>query len=374
MAFSSDGDIVAVGQADGTVDLWERTSGRMLTSLPTGQGGGGIRVDWSPTEPVLATMAPDFSVVLWGVSNPRRPTVKARLQAGGYPGALSHFLTFSPDGRILVAVNSTFTGATLTFIDAADGRVLRQIRRENVGDVAFSPDSGTLAVGGGTGATLIDVASGETIATRVTDGTNAIAFANGGRWLLTAGWPTEAFPLLIPQGDTSSVPTAPPSATVELWDAKTLRQLGEPITVAGPFPADASANPDGTKVVTGEFVVSSSPDDTAPILWELDPERWAALACEIAGRNLTPTNGRITCLAATSARPANSGRLVASPVSATRCSRGEARVPGASNLARLRSGRRDSNPRPSPWPSLRTTRRHPRRESITRAVSLVTSR
>ena len=286
VTFSSDGDIVAVGQADGTVDLWERTSGRMLTSLPTGQGGGGIRVDWSPTEPVLATMAPDLSVVLWGVSNPRRPTVKARLQAGGYPGAWSNFLTFSPDGQLLVAVNSTFTGATLTFIDAADGRVLRQIRRENVGDVAFSPDSGTLAVGGGTGATLIDVASGETIATRVTDGTNAIAFANGGRWLLTAGWPTEAFPLLIPQGDTS-VPTAPPSATVELWDAKTLRQLGEPITVAGPFPADASANPDGTKVVTGEFVVSSSPDDTAPILWELDPERWAALACEIAARNLT---------------------------------------------------------------------------------------
>ena len=57
--------------------------------------------------------------------------------------------------------------------------------------------------------------------------------------------------------------------------------------MVGPFPFDASANPDGTKVVTSEFVVSNTPVDTAPILWELDPERWAELACEIAGRNLT---------------------------------------------------------------------------------------
>ena len=57
--------------------------------------------------------------------------------------------------------------------------------------------------------------------------------------------------------------------------------------MVGPFPVDASANPDGTKVVTSEFVVSNSPVETAPILWELDPKRWAELACEIAGRNLT---------------------------------------------------------------------------------------
>ena len=283
-AFSSDGDIVAVGRADGTVDFWDRTAGRLLTSLPTGQGGGEIRVAWSPTAPVLATAAPDLSVVLWDVSDLRRPTVKARVQVGEYPGG--SFSTFSPDGRIIAAVNSSFTGATLTFIDAADGRVLRQIRQDNIGDVAFSADSRTLAVGGGLGAALIDVASGETVATRVTDGTSAIAFANGGKWLVTVGWPTEAFPDVIPQGG-SFDPTVPPSATLELWDAESLRRIGVPITVVGPFPFAASANLDGTKVVTSEFVVSDSPVDTAPILWELDPERWAELACEIAGRNLT---------------------------------------------------------------------------------------
>jgi DNA-binding SARP family transcriptional activator/WD40 repeat protein len=287
VAFSSDGDIVAVGHADGTVDFWNRTARRLLTSLSTGQGGGLIRVDWSPTAPMLATTAPDRSVVLWDVSDLHRPTALARVQAGDDPGETSNFPTFSPDGQIVVAANSGFLGATLTFIDVADGRLLRQLHRgDNLGDVAFSTDSRTLAVGGGLGVALIDVASGETIATRATDGTSSIAFANGGRWLVTVGWPTEALGQLIPQGSTFD-PTTPPSATLQLRDAESLRPIGEPITVVGPFPFDASANLDGTKVVTNEFVVSNSPVDTAPILWELDPERWAELACDIAGRNLT---------------------------------------------------------------------------------------
>ena len=287
LAFSSDADVLAMGQADGTVDFWNRTTGRLLTTLPTGQGGGQIRVDWSPTAPVLATTAPDRSVVLWDVSDPRRPTATARLRAGGDAGGITNFLTFSPDGRIIVAANGGVFEATLTFIDAAHGHVLRQVRvRDNLGDVAFSADSKTLAVGGGLGATLIDVARGETIATRVTDGTSSITFANGGRWLVTVGWPTEALGICIPQGGPCDR-TTPPSATLELWDAESLHRIGEPITVIGPFPFDASVNPDGTKVVTSEFVVSNSPVDTAPILWELDPERWAELACEIAGRNLT---------------------------------------------------------------------------------------
>ena len=41
VAFSNHRDIVAVGQADGTVDLWNRTTGRLVTSIRTGQGGGG---------------------------------------------------------------------------------------------------------------------------------------------------------------------------------------------------------------------------------------------------------------------------------------------------------------------------------------------
>ena len=308
VAFSNDGDIVAVGQADGTVDLWNRTAGRLVTSIPTGQRGGQIRVDWSPTESLLATTAPDRSVVLWDVSDLHEPTASARVQLGDDPGEISSFPTFSPDGRILVVANSKIVGATLTFIDAADGRVQRQVHRaDNLGDVAFSVDSGTLAVGGGLGAALIDVASGETIATRVTDGTSSIAYAHGGRWLVTVGWPTEALPQLIPQGATSE-PTTPPSATLAVWDAESLRQIGKPITVVGPFPFDASANPDGTKVVTSEFVVSSSPVDTAPILWELDPERWAELAVRSPVATSPATNGPTTCPAATTAPPANSGR------------------------------------------------------------------
>jgi hypothetical protein len=38
----------------------------------------------------------------------------------------------------------------------------------------------------------------------------------------------------------------------------------------------------------GEFVDPATPDlNTAAALWEPDPQRWAELACAIAGRNLT---------------------------------------------------------------------------------------
>jgi DNA-binding SARP family transcriptional activator/WD40 repeat protein len=284
VAFSGDGDIVAVGHSDGTVDLWERSSEKLRTSLPTGQVGQ-IQLAWSPTAPVLATTAPDRSVVLWDVSDPRRPTATTRLQTNG--DAAGSFATFSPDGRIVVAANGGTLRATLTFIDAANGRVLREVHRnDNLGDVAFSADSKTLAVGGGIGVALIDVESGANIASRATDGTSSIAFVNGGRWLVTVGWPTEALGICIPAGSPCD-PTTPPAARLELWDARSLHQIGERITVIGPFPVDASANPDGTKVVTGEFVAPRSRVDTAPILWELDPKRWAELACEIAGSTLS---------------------------------------------------------------------------------------
>ena len=89
LALSSDGDIVALGRADGTVELWDRATGRLLASFATGQEeeGGGVQVTWSPAGPVLATTASaDLSVVLWDVSDPRHPTVTARVHAGEFPG------------------------------------------------------------------------------------------------------------------------------------------------------------------------------------------------------------------------------------------------------------------------------------------------
>jgi DNA-binding SARP family transcriptional activator/WD40 repeat protein len=83
LALSGDGRAFALSRADGTVELWDRTTGRLLTSFATGQGGGAVHVEWSPAGPVLATAASvDLSVVLWDVSDLRHPTVRARLHAG----------------------------------------------------------------------------------------------------------------------------------------------------------------------------------------------------------------------------------------------------------------------------------------------------
>jgi WD40 repeat protein len=269
------------------VHLRDRSTVRLLASFATGQAGGQVQVDWSPTDPILATTASDLSVLLWDVSDPRSPTVQARSQVGGLANKAGDFPRFSPDGRTLVVANAgPLTGqGTVTFIDPADGHVLREVPLQHVPDVAFSPDSETIAVSGAQAA-LIDVASGETIATRANEPVSTVAFANGGKWLVTARFPDKSLPLSLLGQDT--IPAAAPSTTVQLWDAKTLRPLGEPITVAGRLVCCARANPDGTKYVTGQFVDPNDPDvATAAVLWELDPKRWAELACEIAGRNLT---------------------------------------------------------------------------------------
>lgn len=248
-------------------------------------------MDWSPARPVLATTASaDLSVVLWDVSDLRHPTVKARVHAGEFPGPKVNFFSrFSPDGRTLVVGNGVLVGqGTLTFIDAADGQVLREVRLQNVADAAFTPDSKTVAVGGAQAA-LIDVATGETIAVNATEAFATVAFAHGGKWLVTSRFPDESLPLsLLGQAGTAAPTTAASETVVELWDATSLRPVGKPITVPDHLVCCGGPNPDGTKIVTGEFVDPATPDaNTAAILWELDPQRWAELACEIAGRNLT---------------------------------------------------------------------------------------
>jgi WD40 repeat protein len=291
LALSGDGHAAALARADGTVELWDRTTGRLLTSFATGQGGGRGQVEWSPAGPVLATSASaDLSVVLWDVSDLRHPTVRARVHAGEFPGPdVNFFSRFSPDGRTLVVGNGVLVGqGTLTFIDAADGKVLREVHLQNVADAAFTPDSETVAVSGAQAA-LIDVDTGETIAINATQWFSSVAFAHDGRWLVTSRFPDESLPLsLLGQAGTAAPTTAASETVVELWDATSLRPVGKPITVPAHLVCCGGPNQDGTKIVTGEFVDPATPDaSTTAILWELDPQRWAELACEIAGRNLT---------------------------------------------------------------------------------------
>jgi len=135
-AFSPDGQIVATGSLNGTIKIWEASSGRELFTLNghTDQIQG---IVFSPDGRVLFTGASDRTVRLWEISTGRLLNTLRHTDA-------VFDIALLPDGRQLIA--GTVNG-TLTLWDVITGRDLRVIGRTTkaIYSVAVSPD-GSFAV------------------------------------------------------------------------------------------------------------------------------------------------------------------------------------------------------------------------------------
>jgi hypothetical protein len=70
--------------------------------------------------------------------------------------------------------------------------------------------------------------------------------------------------------------------TFELWDATTLRPVGAPTDLPDRTAWTPNPNADGAQLASGS--IDGSGD---AVVWDLQPQHWEALACQIAGRNLT---------------------------------------------------------------------------------------
>ena len=198
---------------------------------------------WSPAGSVLATVSSaDRAVVLWDVSDPRRPREQHRLGNGDVAALGIRSATFSPDGRVVAVSDYPATG-WLTLVDVARGRELRQVAKGGqVGaPLVYSPDGKTIATVRYTEGTLLllDAATGRTRVTRdVADSPGGWGFVHGGRHIAI---------LSVPGSQSSLGPTA-----LELWDATTLEPIGTRMTIARSRGWLAGANPDGTKLVIAD--------------------------------------------------------------------------------------------------------------------------
>jgi WD40 repeat protein len=94
MAFSPDGKLVAAGETEGSIYLWNRASGRRIRRL-VGHIGPCQAVAFSPDGKTLASGGMDGIVRLW---NPNVDQEEATLTAhGGWVWTLA----FAPDGNTL---------------------------------------------------------------------------------------------------------------------------------------------------------------------------------------------------------------------------------------------------------------------------------
>jgi len=231
MSFSPDGKSLASGSLDGTIKLWEVSSGLLLRTLDE------------------------------------------RAQSSGASGLqIRTFLAFSPDGKLLA---SGGRDRTIKLWDAATGKVVRQIAglAADITAFAFSPDGKTLVSGGQDKLVkLWDAATGQEIATL--RGHSAaiftIAFAQDGKTLVSGDWEgkikfwgidtrrelrtitehasTLSAIALSPDGKVLGVGLQ--DRTIKLWEAATGKLLRKLSPHEGPI-SSVAFSPDGKLLASG---------------------------------------------------------------------------------------------------------------------------
>jgi WD40 repeat protein/predicted Ser/Thr protein kinase len=144
VAFSRDGERLAVTGMDNVVRVWETTQSSEWLTLPE----AGRTVAYSPNGQWLAAAGTDDAVTIWEVKGRLFRTLKGQSQ--GNPtghAALVRQTAFSPDSRLLASCGDD---RTVKIWDVATGRVLGTCigHTDAVAGVAFSPDGTHFASAG----------------------------------------------------------------------------------------------------------------------------------------------------------------------------------------------------------------------------------
>jgi WD40 repeat protein len=241
VAFSARGETLAVGDSEGTVQLFDPSTRKPL-GTPLLDGGPALSaLSFSPTE-MLASGDRQGTIVLWDT----RPAGTSRLRGLGGPVRRA---VFDPRRRfVAVAVDTTITLWDL----AAGARVGRPLLglKDAVLDVAFSPNGTMLAAGARDGTiALWQVATQRLLATiRAYRGfTTAVSFSPDGTTLASAG------------DDVGSLP-------VKLWNVRGRALASPPLEHPKGFPTSVAFSPDGQTLASGDA-------SGAIILWDVKRRR-----------------------------------------------------------------------------------------------------
>jgi WD40 repeat protein/serine/threonine protein kinase len=282
MAFSPEGSRIASASDDGTLKLWDVSTGREVLTF-RGHSGPVSRLAFSPDGRRVASASADRTVKLWDTA-----TGQEIVTLRGHSGAVWG-VAFSPDGSRIASVGRDWAGADepgeMKIWAAVTGRQLHamSVHKSIPLCVAFSPDGHRIATASwDCTAKLWDAATGQELRTfrGHSDAVWCVAFSPDGRRIATASrdrnvklWDaTTGQEVLAVRGhsaavlyvafspDGSQLATASRDRTVKLWDAITGQEV---LTLRG--------HAEGVTGVsfssTGRCVASASLDRTVK-LWD----------------------------------------------------------------------------------------------------------
>jgi WD40 repeat protein len=189
LAFSADGEMIASGNDNGTITLWEVSTGRQVGDPLVGHEKWVSSLAFSPDGSLLASGSHDETVILWDVAT-RQPLdqpltglprlvfdlafsangdllavscgqdiflleVASRDLVYGFHmlGGTTRSVAFSPDGKILAATDykSLTAGGSVVLWNLETGEKLAEVNKAHISGgfaVAFHPNGNSLATGG----------------------------------------------------------------------------------------------------------------------------------------------------------------------------------------------------------------------------------
>lgn len=243
VCFSPDGSLIASGSVDGTVRLWDPTTGRQVLKPMRGSASVVASVAFSPDGLSLASGSGDGSVCLWSLDGRR-----GRPLTGSHEGVVNS-VCFSPDGSLLASASSD---GSIRLWEAKTGRgVVMTIRaRGSFLSLCFSPDGRLLASGSNDRSVrLWDPMAGREVG-------RPLRARGGGVWSVC----------FSPDG--SLLASAHGDGSVRLWDVASRRGVGDPLRTRGGRVSAVSFSPDGRMLASGS-------KDGAVRLWD------SATGCQI---------------------------------------------------------------------------------------------
>jgi len=237
VAISPDSKIIASGNSEQNIELWDLQTSKKLQTLK-GNTGRVYDTYFSPDGKRIVSASDDRKVIIWDVK-----TGKILNNLEGHQERV-YTAIFSPDGK---AIASSSADRTIRLWNAETGKLINTFQEKSwVYDVSFTPDGKVLTSGSKDGAIrLWNVETGKVIKTLVESGSavRSIIYSNDGK----------------------IIASAMEDNTVRLWDATT-GQLKEVLTGhTGEVHTLAFSNGD-------RLLASGSADKTIRI-WNLKDKR-----------------------------------------------------------------------------------------------------